>query len=313
MGARLNQLYSACQNSSQSRLSRGYTLIRRWCLGHTLSAATMAEIAASIIGISSFSIKLTLTLYEFSSTTASARQETERIAKHLSLYSNVLELLAERLELDAPIISEGAIGLCEELYDQSEQVFKQAKALIPRKDPRDDLGFMQKITWNFKKAKVDRLVRELECLKNTANLLVTVIFTGKRIRSYQKRQTDSGDSHIAKERVALDIQCLKAQNATVEYTIATEQFDKLKQEDELAETRLIVRATVILLEAQCFSSFCPRLWSSLTFKILLLRLRLHRGCAATFYKIPLSYCMTYYCIGRLLIGFLNRQVHLTQV
>ena len=145
----------------------------------------MAEIAASIIGISSFGVRLTLELYNFGATTASAKQQTDRIAKHVTLYSNVLELLAERVKEDAPMISEVAIDLVEELYDQSEEIFERIRALLPRGDPGDELSFMQKIKWNFKKPKVDLLVGELEYLKGTVQLLVTVIYTGKTFRSYK--------------------------------------------------------------------------------------------------------------------------------
>ena len=145
----------------------------------------MAEVAASIIGISTFGIKLTLTLYDFGCTTASAKQQTDHIAKHVTLYSNVLELLAERLEADSPIISEAAIDLVEELYEQSEELFERMRALLPRKDGRDEISFVRKLAWNFNKTKVDLLIGELEYLKSTTQLLVTVIFTGKRVQSYR--------------------------------------------------------------------------------------------------------------------------------
>ena len=130
-------------------------------------------------------IKLTLTLYDFGCTTSFAKQQTDHIAKHVTLYSNVLELLAERLEADAPIISEAAIDLVEELYEQSEELFDRIRALLPRKDGRDEISFRSKIAWNFKKTRVDLLVGELEYLKSTVQLLVTVIFTGRRIQSYR--------------------------------------------------------------------------------------------------------------------------------
>jgi hypothetical protein len=145
----------------------------------------MAEVAASIIGISTFGIKLTLTLYEFSSTTSHAREEIDSIAKHVTLYANVLELLAERLEADEPLISEAAFDLVEELYEQSEELFESIRKLLPRRDGQGDFSFIQRLTWNFKKTKVEKLVGTLEYLKSTVQLLITVIFTGKKIGSYR--------------------------------------------------------------------------------------------------------------------------------
>jgi hypothetical protein len=53
----------------------------------------MTEVVASLIGIATFGIKLTTTLYEFGTNAASAREQTDRIARHLRLYSEVLEVL----------------------------------------------------------------------------------------------------------------------------------------------------------------------------------------------------------------------------
>ncbi|EXJ76767.1 uncharacterized protein A1O5_01275 [Cladophialophora psammophila CBS 110553] len=123
----------------------------------------MAETAAiaSIVGIASFGIQLTGALYHFGSNVTSAREETSYIARHVDLYANVLDLLMERIEQDKP------------------------EPLPPVKRPKDGVAFIQKLKWNFTKPKVALLVRELDHLRSIVHLLVTIIFTGSKIRSYR--------------------------------------------------------------------------------------------------------------------------------
>ncbi len=89
----------------------------------------MAEIAASLIGIVTFSVQVTKGLYEFGTTAASAKQQSDYVARHISLYSNVLDMLIERLQEEAAagteIISPKAIHLAEQLHSQSFDLFTQ--------------------------------------------------------------------------------------------------------------------------------------------------------------------------------------------
>ena len=128
----------------------------------------MAEIgiAASLIGITSAAISLTRTLYVFGSTTSAARDQVDYIAKNVSFYSDVLDLLVEQFEFDRPIHSRKALTLAEKLHDHSYDLFDRIRDLIPdRKRSRDQFSFIQRIAWNFKKTRVDFLVGELENLR----------------------------------------------------------------------------------------------------------------------------------------------------
>ncbi|KAK5277689.1 hypothetical protein LTR40_010084, partial [Exophiala xenobiotica] len=127
----------------------------------------MAEVgvAASLIGIASFGIQLTKTLYNFGATASSAREHTDYIARHVALYADVLELLAQRIDDDEPIHSHKALDLVGEIYDQSHEPFDKVRDLLP--DRGDKINFMQKVLWNFKKTKVDLLVSEIEYMKTT--------------------------------------------------------------------------------------------------------------------------------------------------
>ena len=143
----------------------------------------MAElgIAASLVGVTSAAISLTKTLYEFGATASSAKDHVDRIAKNVSFYGDVLELLIEQFEDDRPIHSRKASKLIEKIHDHSHDLFDHIRGLIPR----DRMTFVQKLAWNFKKTKVDLLVGELENLKSTVNLIAQVLSTA-RLRHYNR-------------------------------------------------------------------------------------------------------------------------------
>src|SRR3954447_25452091 len=85
----------------------------------------MAEIGlvASLVSIAGAAVQLTRTLYIFGSTTSDAREHVDHIAKNVSFYSDVLELLVEQFDNDRPIHSTKAVALAEKLYDHSCDLF----------------------------------------------------------------------------------------------------------------------------------------------------------------------------------------------
>jgi hypothetical protein len=175
----------------------------------------MAEIglAASLLSIAGFGIQLTNTLYNFGSTASSARDQTDRVARHVTLYSDVLELLAGRINEDEPVHSEKALNLVDEICEQSQDLFDQIRCQLPSRSQK--LSFVQKIKWNLRKSRVDLLVTEIEYLKSTVNLLVSVLYAGKKIRSYRRTKKSKGAKQEA------DVHYARAQNAVVEQINAT--------------------------------------------------------------------------------------------
>jgi hypothetical protein len=143
-------------------------------------------VAASLIQIAGAAIQLTRTLYEFGSTASAAQEQVDYIGKNVSYYSDVLELLVEQFEHDRPIHSRKAMDLAKRLYDHSYDLFDRIRDLIPvGRRARDQISFLQRIAWNFKKTKVDLLMGELEKLKTTVQLLVQVLCAARQIRAYK--------------------------------------------------------------------------------------------------------------------------------
>jgi len=141
----------------------------------------MAEVGliASLVSIAGAAVQLTRT-------TSAAREHVDHIAKNVSFYSDVLELLVEQFDNDRPIHSTKAVALAEKLYDHSCDLFSRIRDLIPRGYHNgDQISFLQRIAWNFKKTRVDVLVGELESLKSTVQLLVQVLCAARQLRAYK--------------------------------------------------------------------------------------------------------------------------------
>lgn len=188
----------------------------------------MAELAASLIGIASFGVALTTNLYEFGATTAAAKQQTDFIARHVRLFGDTLELLGNQIDEDQPIHSSRALDLVYEIEDQSYHLFHKIQNLLP--NTNDRMRFMQKVKWNFRKTKVEVLVAELEYLKSTVHLLVTVLYAGKKIRSHRRKKR----SKAARDEIS--VQCAKVKNAIVEQfdaaTIKENLHSRVEDEEE---------------------------------------------------------------------------------
>lgn len=148
----------------------------------------MAEIGlvGSLIGIAAVAAQLTRTLYEFGATTSAAREQVQYIARNVGFYSDVLDLLVDQIGHDRPIHSRKAIAMVEKIYDASYDLFDRIKDLIPgHRAFGDQISFLQRIIWNFKKPKVEYLVGQLEQLKSTVQLLVQVLCSARNIRAYR--------------------------------------------------------------------------------------------------------------------------------
>ena len=105
------------------------------------------------------------------------------IARHVDLYANVLVILTERIDHEDPILTDAAFDLIDELRYQSNELFLKIEQLLPNpKEGRNDISFLQKVKWTFTKSKVSLLVGELDYLRSTVHLLVTIIFTGRTIQ-----------------------------------------------------------------------------------------------------------------------------------
>ena len=159
----------------------------------------MAEIgiAASIVGISEFALVLSKNVYKFGCKALAAREQTERVARNLSHYAQVISLLGDRLDEDEPVHSEKGLELAVNLCNESSELLQKVEKLLPSRDDDGDIPWTTRIAWAFKKSRIDALIGEIEYMKTTVNLLVQILYAGKKVRSYRSallssRKYDAG-------------------------------------------------------------------------------------------------------------------------
>lgn len=156
----------------------------------------MAEfgIIASIIQIADVGLRLSLKLYTFGETVASADRTVLAISKDISLTSSVLKELGHSLERDkqAQICSQNAIKTAEEVVQECLVVFQEIDGLLEKTAghegkpmPKWTSAVVGKLKWPFLQPKMQLLRSNLDRLKATLLLMLNVM-------TYARQVSESG-------------------------------------------------------------------------------------------------------------------------
>ena len=104
----------------------------------------------------------------------------KKIARNISNYSGVLDLLQESLHNDESLYTQRALKLADSLSKQSQTIFGEIREIVPGSPPWDGFKWREKTQWAFRKSKVDALVGEIEHLKTTLNLLLQTMIIARQ-------------------------------------------------------------------------------------------------------------------------------------
>ena len=163
----------------------------------------MAELGliASVIGVAGAGIKLSITLYTFSETVATAAGSIKAIAKDVSLTSAVLEELGSNLKHDeqARLYSANALKTAQTVIVDCEAVFKQIDGALSKsmerigrlatsekgkgKSGKVVLSAMERLKWPFLQPKMQELRANLERLKSTLVLMLNVLTYARQVQT----------------------------------------------------------------------------------------------------------------------------------
>ncbi len=155
----------------------------------TQNVSSMAEIGiiASVLQIADIGLRLSLRLYTFGETVASADNSMKSISKDLSLTSNVLKELAQTLDGGriSRTCSPGAfqaaddiVKECLSIFQEMDQVLvkKSVKTKSPEKDRRIKAAHvLERLRWPFVKGKIELLTSNLERHKTSLALMLGAI------------------------------------------------------------------------------------------------------------------------------------------
>lgn len=118
---------------------------------------------------------------------ASADIEVQVIAKKISDFSLMLKQVGKIVEENRTIASPSAIETVAEIKNQSERDFDEVKNMIEMVQKRDETGHFkgievaQRVTWAFKKRKMQYLLGQLEYLKDSLAIMLQTLQLGKEI------------------------------------------------------------------------------------------------------------------------------------
>ena len=148
----------------------------------------MAELAliASIVQVADVGLRLSLRLYTFGETVASADRSILTISKDVSLTSSVLQELGNVFDSDSGRIrSDNATRTAKEVVRECSNVFREMDDLLLKKAPHLKLGcrdkkaraerMLERLQWPAIKGKIELLNCNLEKMKSTLTLMLNVI------------------------------------------------------------------------------------------------------------------------------------------
>lgn len=154
----------------------------------------MAELAllASIVQVADVGLRLSLRLYTFGETVASADRSILSISKDVSFTSSVLKELGRVFEDDrAHIHSDNATKTAEAVVRECSDVFQEMDGLLLKKVPDLKPGLMTKkaragamlkrLRWPLIKGKIELLNCKLDRMKSTLTLMLNVIIYAQQV------------------------------------------------------------------------------------------------------------------------------------
>ena len=155
----------------------------------------MAEVGiiASALQIADIGVRLSLRLYTFGETVASADKAITSISENVSLTSTVLKELGQTLAKDQTfrICSPNAVKTADSIVAECQKIFQEMDHVLVKKfahtksTEKDNRRIkaaqtLERLRWPFIKGKIDLLMSNLEKQKSTLVLMLNVIVLAKQ-------------------------------------------------------------------------------------------------------------------------------------
>ena len=156
---------------------------------------TMAElgIIASVAQIADLGVRLSLRLYTFGETVASADNSISAISKDVSLTSSVLRELGQTLEKDqqSRLCSQNALETADGIVKECFEIFQSMDKSLAKSMSRLGLqngqrgaktvAALERLKWPFLQPKMQLLRSNLERLKSTLLLMLNVLTYARQV------------------------------------------------------------------------------------------------------------------------------------
>lgn len=193
--------------------------------------------AASVLQVAEVGFSLATTLYKYATSVKGAEKEIKKIAREVKLTSKVLERTYEQLKADrqAQLCTEDALSDLEDALEGCKEAFQEVegslnKSLKPDSEGKLYTSTFDKFKWPLRSNKLEVLRANLEKLKTTLLLMLTVLAYGNRLSQNKAMH--------ASVKIELTLEELQIQNLVQAKEEATQRYEELRIAFQRLEARI---------------------------------------------------------------------------
>ncbi|PPJ60459.1 hypothetical protein CBER1_07355 [Cercospora berteroae] len=200
----------------------------------------MAEIigtAASVIQVAEAGFSLATTLYNYSKSVKSAEKDIKKIARDVNLTAKVLQRTHEQLKADVSgkSCTNEAIHDLEEVLEGCREAFQEVDDALTKStrvgaDGNFTISMTEKLKWPLRSSKLEVLRANLEKLKSTLLLMLSVLAYGTRV-------SQAAVAANMKVKVELTLDKLQVEGLIDAKNGAEERFEELRKKFEELELK----------------------------------------------------------------------------
>ncbi|CAK1367811.1 hypothetical protein CB0940_11451 [Cercospora beticola] len=200
----------------------------------------MAEIigtAASVIQVAEAGFSLATTLYNYSKSVKSAEKDIKKIARDVKLTAKVLQRTHEQLKADVlgKSCTHEAIHDLEEVLDGCREAFQEVddalmKSMRPGANGKFTMSMTEKLKWPLRSSKLEVLRANLEKLKSTLLLMLSVL-------AYGAKASQAAVAASMKVQVELTLDKLQVESLIEAKNGAEERYEELRRKFEELEMK----------------------------------------------------------------------------
>jgi tetratricopeptide (TPR) repeat protein len=179
----------------------------------------MADLGLAIAGLAGIAGSIAKSLYEFYQSARDAHKDAKEVATHIELLESVLNELHQTVDEVNGVCSESAEHAIRGLLTRCNGIFCKVRKHTDPYDqcqkPKRSLGRLSnRLKWHFRKDEVKLLIAQLDSIKSTLHLMVTVQGIGKQLSHERARQLDvEQTSPVLRHRLELASQVVAGQRS----------------------------------------------------------------------------------------------------
>ncbi|RFU24420.1 hypothetical protein B7463_g11922, partial [Scytalidium lignicola] len=205
----------------------------------------MADLGLAIIGVASTAAALAKQLLDVYQSAKESYTDAWALANHLQLLQSILQEIEKTFTSTRRIWSDDAMTTIEELLTASRAIFVRLdKVLNPYNSSEagtNKTSLVSRFKWHFKKEEVRSLTAQLDSIKSTMQLMLSVILLGDRM------DRDDGLSLALQARLYMASQLVAGERASLANLLLVEEYIAVTTgaENGIAQGSAIAQGTMI--------------------------------------------------------------------